>query len=249
MSGKAEVGFSLTHLVSFLTEEQSRRVLSLFQSITTQILSNYSVAEMSTLSDEDVTQVSLWNMPYPTKVDRCVHSLFEEQAELRPEAPAVSSFDQNLTYSELDSLSSALAQRLKSYGVGPEVKVPLCFEKTTWAVVAMLSVLKAGGVCVSLGFSQPKQRLLSIVADVNASVILTTPQYADIFHDTPGLTVMGLTSDIMYSLPTTDVRSCSSVSPSNTAFIVYTSGSTGVPKGRFSSNRDSFSSILTQFTI
>ncbi|CAI6092446.1 unnamed protein product, partial [Clonostachys chloroleuca] len=230
VSGKAEVGFSLTHLVSFLTEEQSRRVLSLFQSITTQILSNYSVAEMSTLSDEDVTQVSLWNMPYPTKVDRCVHSLFEEQAELRPEAPAVSSFDQNLTYSELDSLSSALAQRLKSYGVGPEVKVPLCFEKTTWAVVAMLSVLKAGGVCVSLGFSQPKQRLLSIVADVNASVILTTPQYADIFHDTPGLTVMGLTSDIMYSLPTTDVRSCSSVSPSNTAFIVYTSGSTGVPK-------------------
>lgn len=91
----------------------------------------------------------------PARVDRCMHELIAEYCHAQPNAPAVCAWDGNFTYNELDRLSSAVAVHLASCGVGPEMFVPLCFEKSCWTVMALLGVLKAGAAFVLLDPSQP----------------------------------------------------------------------------------------------
>src|SRR5437763_1090696 len=86
-----------------------------------------------------------WNGEVPQAADTLVHRLIQAQALQQPGLQAVCSWDGNLTYTELDSRSSRLASYLSTRGVGPEVIVPLCFEKSVWTIVGLLAVLKAGG--------------------------------------------------------------------------------------------------------
>jgi len=77
-----------------------------------------------------------------------------------------------MTYAELNTLSSRLANYLASRGVGPEVTVPVCFEKSRWAIVSLLAVLRAGGTFVLFDISQPVARLKSIIMQTNAKLAL-----------------------------------------------------------------------------
>jgi non-ribosomal peptide synthetase component F len=86
----------------------------------------------------------------------------------------VCAWDGDLTYGELDALSSALAEHLAERGVGPEVFVPLCFEKSRWTIVAMVGVMKAGGMFVLLDPSHPAARLRGICRDVSATLIMAS---------------------------------------------------------------------------
>src|SRR6185436_10322027 len=86
----------------------------------------------------------------PLHKARLVHQLFEEQAAAAPDAPAVAAADGELSYGELERRASALAARLSTLGVGPEVRVGLCVSRAARAVVGMLGVLKAGGAYVPL---------------------------------------------------------------------------------------------------
>lgn len=122
-----------------------------------------AVADFDILPATEHERLWSWNGTVPPAVNRCVHTLVEEQARMQPGATAVSAWDGELTYAELDGHSSRLAQHLATLGVGAEVIVPLCFEKSRWTVVAMVAVLKAGGAFVLLDPSQPKSRLRSIV--------------------------------------------------------------------------------------
>ncbi|KAJ5642798.1 hypothetical protein N7490_006798 [Penicillium lividum] len=98
------------------------------------------------LSKADMLKLEEWNRVVPD----------------RPDAPAVCAWDGDLTYGELDALSSVLAAHLAERGVGPEIFVPLCFEKSRWTTVAMLGVMKAGGAFVLLDLSHPPARLRGI---------------------------------------------------------------------------------------
>lgn len=108
--------------------------------------------------------------------------------------------------------------------------VPLCFDKSTFPVIAMLAVLKAGGVCVSLGPSQPRNRLQHIVADTKASVVLTSSEHAHIFN-LPHIQTIVVDEHLLASLPLQVQPARVDVDGQNAAFVVYTSGSTGLPKG------------------
>ncbi|KAH1908176.1 hypothetical protein KXV58_006201, partial [Aspergillus fumigatus] len=160
----------------------------------------------------------------------CMHEIVQEQVALHPDAPAICSWDGDLTYGELDALAHRLAHHLATLGIGPEVMVPLCFDKSTWAIVAMLAVLKAGGVCVPLGPSHPVERLKTILQDTSAEVVLASPVHSKTFHGLVNA-VIAVDGPTVESLPAADGPACSSVRPNNAAFVIYTSGSTGVPKG------------------
>jgi len=93
------------------------------------------VADVDTLTAEDKQQLWELNRDLPVAVERCVHDLFTKQAEARPDAPAICAWNREMTYGELDALSSKLAGHLIQLGVKAEDIVPLCFEKSMWTVL------------------------------------------------------------------------------------------------------------------
>jgi non-ribosomal peptide synthetase component F len=120
-----------------------------------------------------------WNntaCDYPA--DRCVHQLFEEQAERTPESVAVAFEDRTLTYGELNARSNQLAHYLQSQGVGPETLVAICMERSLEMVIGLLGILKAGGAYVPLDPKYPPERLRFMLHDTRASVLLTQKSLA-----------------------------------------------------------------------
>lgn len=225
---------SLSYWSSYYSKEQATSIASTFEKAIISLASQprQSVHDMPLVSDQGMDQIHEWNSQIPTAVDKCIHRQFEEQAELRPGSMAVCSNEVNLTYRELDALASALSAQLVRLGVGTNVFVPYCFEKSPWTVVALLAILKAGGCCVALDPKHPRDRLEGIIQDVNASVIVTAPHLCSLFDGFDGQ-VMSLDPTALRAslISTSKLASDRPVTPNDPAFVVFTSGSTGKPKG------------------
>ncbi|EFQ93183.1 hypothetical protein PTT_09507 [Pyrenophora teres f. teres 0-1] len=116
-------------------------------SLTAKRAGDYSMQDVLELQadvDKDAfcaawEQLWAWNQDVPPAIEQCVHDLFAKQARARPNAPAIFAWDGELTYGELDALSTKLAGHLTQLGVKPEDVVPLCFEKSMWTLVAHAS--------------------------------------------------------------------------------------------------------------
>jgi non-ribosomal peptide synthetase component F len=169
-----------------------------------------------------------WNSKLPNTVKSCVHDMVKAQVVRRPNAEAIHSWDGELTYKQLDGLSTRLGYSLTGLGVRPGVIVPLCFDKSAWAVVSMLAVMKAGGACLSMNPTHPISRLQEIMIDSSANVIVVAPKYSHLFQ---GLCqhVVVVKPEAMPGLPSTISKKVL-VTPKDPVFIVNTSGSTGKPK-------------------
>ena len=118
-----------------------------------------------------------WNRtarPYPQ--DRCLHELFSEQAARTPKATAVVLGERSLSYEELEARSNQLAHRLIGLGVRPEAIVGLCLERSPEMVIGLLGILKAGGAYLPLDPGYPQERLLFMLADTEAPVVVTAPR-------------------------------------------------------------------------
>jgi amino acid adenylation domain-containing protein len=189
-----------------------------------------SVRSLDLTTDEEKQKLWTWNREVPAVVERCVHDLFAEQAAARPEASAICAWDGELTYAELDALSTRLASHLLSLGVKPDDVVPLCFEKSMWTVVAMLAVLKAGGAFVPLDPEHPASRREEILKQTKAVVVLTSPQFSTLWEDS-ACNVVSVNKVSINQLPSSVNHGHIAVKPSNIAYVIFTSGSTGQPKG------------------
>ncbi|RYP18895.1 hypothetical protein DL765_003683 [Monosporascus sp. GIB2] len=178
-------------------------------------------------------RIKTWNQVSLKPVWRCIHDLVTEQATNNPDGLAVDAWDGQLTYHELEELSGLLASNLRHRGVGKEIKVPICFEKSKWAVVSILAILKAGGAFVPLDPAYPVERLQGIVAATGAPVLLASRDgiclLAQVAADV--VEVSGQTSEEWAKCNAGDVTVGEDVEPSNAAYVLYTSGSTGTPKG------------------
>ena len=118
-----------------------------------------------------------WNdtqVDYPH--DKCIHQLFEEQVERTPDAVAVVFENQQLTYQELNCRANQLAHYLQSLGVGADVLVGICVERSLEMVVGLLGILKAGGAYVPLDPDYPTERLSFMLEDAQVPVLLTQQQ-------------------------------------------------------------------------
>ena len=173
-----------------------------------------------------------WNdtaTDYPA--DRCIHHLFEAQAARTPDAVAVVSDTVSpLTYRELDEQANQLAHYLQALGVGPDLPVAVCLERSSAMVVSFLAVLKAGGAYLPLDSAYPPDRLAFMLRDANAPVLLTQQSLLPALPE-HGAKIVCL--ETAWPQVMTGPRSApaSAVTADHLAYIIYTSGSTGRPKG------------------
>jgi non-ribosomal peptide synthetase component F len=140
------------------------------------------ISQFAVLSEAERSQVvEEWNQTEVSFPPRCVHQLFEEQVERRPEATALVFEDQRLSYRELNAKANQLARYLRERGVGPEVLVGICVERSVEMIVGALGVLKAGGAYVPILPSYPQERINYILADAGVSILLTQQHLSDKF--------------------------------------------------------------------
>ncbi|KAH8647274.1 hypothetical protein BX600DRAFT_532767 [Xylariales sp. PMI_506] len=188
------------------------------------------VRDLEVIGPDDQAKIEKWNSPPPEIVPTTLHGLVEEQVRVAPDAIATTGFDGEYTYSQLDSMATKLAWLLGSHGVTTEVRVVLCFVKSTWPIVAMFGILKAGGVCVSTNPEHPITRLLDICNDVETTVVMCDEVNAPRFQGQVSH-VITVNEKLFQDITVPTDWSQPSIQHTNAAFVVYTSGSTGKPKG------------------
>jgi len=172
-----------------------------------------------------------WNdttREYP--LDKCIHQLFEEQVERTPEHIAVLFGNRKLTYRELNQRANRIAHHLRALGVGPEVLVGICVERSPLMVVGLLGILKAGGAYVPLDPAYPAERLAYMLSDSQVKVLLTQEKLAS---SLPVSAARVIYLDIAWQNigAHSEENPLTGVKASNLAYVIYTSGSTGKPKG------------------
>ncbi|HEX8354537.1 MAG TPA: AMP-binding protein, partial [Pyrinomonadaceae bacterium] len=160
----------------------------------------------------------------------CLHQLFEAQAARTPERVAVVYEDEQLTYAELDARANQLARYLGRAGVGPEVLVGVCVDRSLELLVGLLGVLKAGGAYVPLDPAYPQERRDYMQRDAGVAVLLTQQHLLDVIPPTDAH-VLCLDSDWERVAAEPTDSPAVAVGPDNLVYVIYTSGSTGRPKG------------------
>ena len=164
--------------------------------------------------------------------EKLLHRLVEAQAARTPGRIAVEAEDRRLTYAELEALSESLAVRLARLGVGPEVRVGVCLDRSPEMVVALLAVLKAGGAWLPLDPSYPLDRLTYILDDARPAVLVLGPGApAGLLRPAVRNLDLRAPAAAVPDVPDAPAPSGPAVTPENLAYVIYTSGSTGRPKG------------------
>ena len=181
-------------------------------------------------ADERHTILREWNATARAVPGATLPELFAAQVARTPEADAVVFEDERLSYGELDARSSRLAHHLRGLGVGPEVVVGLCIERSLAMLVGLLGILKAGGAYLPLDPDYPPERLAFMLADAGAPVLLTRAALRAHLpaHDAH---VVCLDADWPAIAQQPATAPATNLAPQHPAYVIYTSGSTGTPKG------------------
>ncbi|EFQ99850.1 gramicidin S synthetase 1 [Nannizzia gypsea CBS 118893] len=208
-----------------LASELERILMSLIEEPQCTLADHNSI-----ISNHHLQQIISWNSQAPSEpLDTNIPTLIRQQCLMRPNSQAVCSWDGNLTYRELDRLSSIVQAKLLDRGIGPGTIVPLQFEKSKWTPVAIFGALKAGAAFVLLDPSYPRSRTEAICRDIEATVILCSSEHRTTSSSfVSSVIVVDSTiedGEKVHAPRQTPVR------PDDVAYIAYTSGSTGVPKG------------------
>jgi len=190
------------------------------------------LSDLPLLTEADRQQLLVeWNdtrRAYPR--DQCIHELFEGQVERTPDAVAVVFENSQLTYRELNQRANQLARHLQALGVGPEVLVGICMERSLEMMIALLGTLKAGGAYVPLDPTYPRDRLAFMLQDAQVPVLLTQRRLLEGLPEHKAQVVC-LDADWEAIAQESAVNTIREVMADNLVYVIYTSGSTGKPKG------------------
>ena len=249
------ISLHLDYLESAVSAEHAINIANTINSIITKLLHvpSVSVEDLTSVSQKDWEKIKSWNQTLIEPVEDCMHTIFSRRTREHPEREAIYSWDGSMTYKEVDELSDVLAKDLiASYGVQVEQMIPLCFEKSLWTVVAMLAVLKAGGCFVLLDPAQPEARLRLIVKEVEASIMLCSTRSLSLGafavktgEEALDVTLMEVDRSSLSQLQAKQMEQSYprvsldevAVGPDNAMYVVFTSGTTGTPKGAIATHK------------
>ena len=211
-------------------ERMSGHLITLLEGIVAN--PNQNISQLPLLTESERHQLLVeWNntqVYYP--LDKCIHQLFEEQVERTPDAVAVVFEERKVTYHELNCQANQLAHYLQTLGVGPEVLVGICVERSVEMVVGLLGILKAGGAYVPLDPDYPNERIAYMLEDSSVPVLLTQSKLVEELPSSVGkLVLLDSDGDVIASFA--QENPVERVKADNLAYVIYTSGSTGKPKG------------------
>ena len=197
--------------------------------------------DKKTLGDESVisdaqrkTVLVDWNQTHkPFDNTVCLHQLFERQAQLRPQSEALAFRDQSMSYAELNNKANRLALTLQALGAKPDQLIGLFIERSIEMVVGLLAILKSGAAYVPLDPSYPHDRIDLMIADSQASILLTHSSLRDRLpnHDAAVVCIDNQLLDSSVDFSEERHSLINAVTPNHLAYVIYTSGSTGIPKG------------------
>ncbi|KAJ1712518.1 hypothetical protein G4B11_005529 [Aspergillus flavus] len=176
----------------------------------------------------------------PKTIPVCIQDVFYRRVLEQHDAPAVCAWDGELTYGELDDKSSSLARILAQKGIHRGSFVPLCFDRSLWTAVAMLAVLKAGGVFCFLEPKYPLARLEHMCRHINAKMVLSGESRSELARKLGEH--LAVNEDLLATSPSD--QELVDVAPNQAAYVAFTSGSTGKPKGILVSHQALVAGIL-----
>ena len=257
MVGNSVADISISYRYPVLSQRYAQIVANMFRKIVKILVahSELQVANLDIVNGEQVSLTPGWKArdPFASTEETCMHHLVEAKTREIPGAEAVCAWDGVLTYERLGKLSSIVAERLMRLGVGPGVYVPFAYEKSMWTVVATLGILKAGGAFVPLNPNDPATRLVERLKDVEAQIVVTMEPFVPIFKDLVKH-VEVVSANTIYVHESAGTCSCGkklnglrargtcgyheeTTSPGDPIFVLFTSGSTGQPKGMIHEHR------------
>jgi amino acid adenylation domain-containing protein len=187
--------------------------------------------------EERALQLETWNRTeaeFPHH--ECIHTLFERRVRETPEAVAITYGDQALSYTQLNARANRLAHYLIAQGVRPDDRIALCTERNLTMTVGMLAILKAGGAFVPIDPAYPSDRLAQVLRDSQPVLLLCDDDMRGVFDEETlrGLRIVApnASPSPWQALPDTDPDAQTlGITPDHLAYLIYTSGSSGVPKG------------------
>jgi amino acid adenylation domain-containing protein len=219
----------LSAAANLLSRDQALCVADAFVHVVSQVPTASRLSSINWHAPRNLQQLEHWNTEEPEEVQECIHDMILSHARKSPGTPAICSWDGDLTYGQLDELSSKIANRLVVAETIPDTFVGLYFEKSKWTTVAMLAILRAGGAYVFLDPSFPKDRLRKICRQSQVHIVLSSGHLQE-QAAALDLPVVPIDENSLHTMPTGMPPSVS-VQPHHAAYVSFTSGSSGDPKG------------------
>ncbi|WP_143490636.1 non-ribosomal peptide synthetase, partial [Pseudomonas aeruginosa] len=231
---ESDIWAALVYATDLFDASTAERLVRHWQNLLDAILAmpDARLGELDMLDREEREVIGqLWNRSdsgYPATP--LVHQRVAERARMAPDAVAVIFDEEKLTYAELDNRANRLAHALIARGVGPEVRVAIAMQRSAEIMVAFLAVLKAGGAYVPLDIEYPRERLLYMMQDSRAHLLLTHSHLLERLPIPEGLSCLSVDREEEWAgFPAHDPEVA--LHGDNLAYVIYTSGSTGMPKG------------------
>lgn len=231
---------SLQYNTNILNEIRAHDVIATYENLVSTITKNYGspLSSLSLISPRDEQIVRGWTATVPPSANQTLNEHFEKVFRDNGTKEAVFASDGTFTYKQLDDLSTILAKRLEEAGVHRNVVVPICMDKSKWGTVAMVSVWKAGGAVSTIDPSYPDDRIFATIKELNARLVIVDKRHAPRFCNAEmSLRVITDLEDL-YSLERHGPSNqnalawrAAGVKPDDLAFVAFTSGSSGTPKG------------------
>lgn len=247
---------SITYATDLFDGDRIERLSSHLITLLSSVLQapDQSAAALNLLPEPERQLIESWQQgPVVEVPDLCVHELFEQQVERTPEAIALVFGEQELSYGELNARANCLAHHLIGLGVGPDVIVAVCLERSIELIVGLLAILKAGGGYLPLDPAYPEERFAFMVADsAPMALLMHGATRKRLKALAGGVPMVDLEADaaVWEEVSVTQSKpALLGLRPNHLAYVIYTSGSTGKPKGVMVEHRNLTNHTLWQSRI